>query len=281
MSQWLPPTPNSIPRRTLTALGRLTVAGRSAQEAVNALIGYPLPQKTPQQQPQKNPWSFTQTKTNMKYKKPAKSKLSAVIRKEIAKTAIRNSEIKNASSGNSTSLLHNQIQGFGVTQRIVQGTNSEQRLGDEMFLESFRMEVIIGAPTTAGAYAYRLMVVYSGEEYSSTTFSTSTLSASEIFLPNITTGTRVSGVVNKKAVQVLYDHEFVINSNITGVADVYTTSAYINLRKYRFQYQAGGSTFGKLKNLYVIVIPNVQGGTLDTTGCGSIVINNALDYRDP
>jgi len=217
----------------------------------------------------------------MKFKKPAKSKLSAQIRKEIAKSTMRQSEVKNASSGNSATLVHNQIQGFGVTQRIVQGTNSEQRLGDEMFLEAFRMEVIIGAPTTAGAYAYRIMVVYSGEEYSGTTFSSTTLTSSEIFLPNIVSGTRVSGVVNKKAVQVLYDHEFVINSNITAVADVYTTSAYINLRKYKFQYQAGGSVYGKLKNLYVIVIPNVQGGTLDTTACGSIVINNSLDYRDP
>lgn len=278
---WLPTppvTPGNL--RTLIAPARLMAAGVSAREAVSALLK--LRQATPSQVGQKNPMSFTQTKTKMKYKKPAKSKLSAQIRKEIAKTSLRQTEIKNSSLGNNTtSLVHNQIQGFGITQRLSQGTNSEQRIGDEVFLEAFRMEVICGAPTTAGAYSYRILVVYSGEEYASTTFTTSTLTVSEIFLPNIFTGTRVAGVINKKAVQVLYDEEFVINSNITGVADVYTTRAYINLRKHKFQYQAGGSVQGKFKNLYCIVIPNVQGGTLDTTGCGSIVINNSLDFRDP
>jgi len=280
MSQWLPTPPvTPVNLRTLTAPARLMAAGVSAREAVNALLR--LRQATPSQIGQKNPRSFTQTKTKMKYKKPAKSKLSSLVRKEIAKVSLRQTEIKNSPIGTPATLLHNQIQGFGITQRLIQGTDIASRVGDEVFLQAFRAQIIFAAPTTAGAYAYRVMVVWSGEEYASTTFTTSILTASEVFLPSIHAGSRVAGVPNTKAVTVLYDEQFEINSNIASTADVYTNKIYVNLRNQKFAYQASGSVYGKTKNLYLIVVPNVQGGTLDTTSCGGCVINSSLDFRDP
>lgn len=275
---WLPTppvTPNII--RTLTATGRLLAAGASAREAANVMLTL----RQPQYLAQKRGMIVTKTKTKMKYKKPGKSKVSLAVRKEIKKISIRNAEIKNSDNGTSASLLHLQQRAMGITQCVTQGTTQITRVGDEINLTAFRFNIIIQAPTTAGAYSYRILVVYSGEEYAATTLSTSSITFGEIFLPNIVAGSDNMGVVNKKAVTVLHDENIEINSNIASTSDVVAIQREINLRNVTFKYQASGSVYGKVKNLYLVMIPSVVGGTASTTACGTALINSSLDFRDP
>lgn len=277
---WMPGTPPVTPVaiRTLTSGARIIGSSLLAREGANALLNFARGAYS-----KKATVSLTKTKTMPRVKKTiGKSKVSAAMKKEIRKIAMRTTEIKNCSTGTATSgLKHATQQAYCETAIITNGTNSLQRVGDEIFLQALRVQWLITTPSTAGAYSYRLMVVYSGEEYAATSFADTSLTFAEMFLINAVAGTNVAGVVNKKAITVLWDQIVDVNSNITGVSEVVNTFCNVNLRNYRFQYQAGGSTYGKLKNLYVVVLPYVVGGTVGTTLCGTVVANASLDFRDP
>jgi len=277
---WIPPTPPVTPVviRTAHSAARLLGSSLLVREAADALLR--LRGAQPQSIPGKRP-TFTRTKTKMKVKRQAKTKVSAAIKREIRKVSMRNTEIKNCSTGSSASLTHATQQAYNQTAIIINGTNSLQRVGDEIFLQYLRLNFLISAPTTAGAYSYRLMAVYSSEEYANTSFSTASLAFSEMFLINATAGTNVSAVPNLKAITILYDTVVDVNSNITGVSEVANVHTVINLKNHRFPYQAGGSAQGKFKNLYIVVIPYVVGGVVGTTGCGTVNCNASLDFRDP
>lgn len=214
-------------------------------------------------------------KTTRTYKKKSVS-----LTQKMKQIALRQHEIKNCNNGSSANLLHAQQQAINITAAVVQGSNVEQRVGDEITLNALRMVFDLAAPTTAGAYSYRVMVVYHDADYSPTTFSTSSISYSEVFLPGAVSGSNSMGIVNKKAVQVLYDGLVCINSNIAATADHVQFPVTVNLRNIKFPYKATGSLYGKYKNLYVLVVPFVIGGVNDTTGCGTVILNYSLDFRD-
>jgi len=275
---WLPTppvTPNIL--RTLTATGRLLAAGASAREAANVMLTL----RQPQFLPQKKSYTVTKTKTKMKVQKQGKSKVSLAVRKEIKKISLRNGEIKNSDNGTTAAMLHLQQRAMGITQRVTQGTTQVTRVGDEINLHAFRFNIILQAPTTAGAYSYRILVVWSGQEYAPTTINTSSLTFSQVFLPNIVAASDNMAIVNKKACTVLHDENIEINSNIASTSDVVAIQREINLRNVSFKYQASGSAYGKNKNLYLVLIPSVVGGTASTTACGTVLINSSLDFRDP
>jgi len=72
---------------------------------------------------------------------------------------------------------------------------------------------------------------------------------------------------------------FDVNSLVATISDVYSTMIEVNLDK-KFAYQSAGSKYGKFKNLYLIICPYVNGGTLNTTSCGSVKVNQCTHYRD-
>lgn len=223
--------------------------------------------------------SFAQKKMPRKtYKRQYKKTKS--LSAKMKTIALRTHEIKNYNLGNSAALLHAQQQAFNICAGITQGTSLTGRIGDEITLNAFRAQILCQAPATAGAYSYRIQLLYSGEEYSNTSFSTTTLAFSEVFLSGAVAGFNVGGVVNKKAVTVLYDQVVTINSNVASTADAVHFPCNINLRNVKFPYQSGGSALGKFKNLYFLVTPWVAGGTVSVTSCGNVFVNFSLDYRD-
>lgn len=177
-------------------------------------------------------------------------------------------------------LLQNQIQGFAPTSKIVQGTDNNDRIGDSVFLEALKINYNVETNTTAGAYVFRVIVGYSGEEYGAATFSTTTLTSAELFLP--TTGTeywKTNACINPKAFTVLYDQTIDANSQIAATRDVQSMSVTIPL-KSRFPYQTDASGYGKFKNLYIIVLGSVSGGTDNTTSVGNMTCTYDLIFKD-
>jgi len=271
-----------MPTRGITSAVGGVVGMGIARELTTLVTGFEEADRT---MFRKNTRQPTQTKTKMKYpkKKVAKAKVSEAVKKYVKKAALLKTEIKNYNTNvANAAVTHSSFYAHAMTQGITQGLTIEDRIGDEIFLNAIRFNVFLTAPGTAGAYSYRIMLVWSGEEFNNTsTLVTTSLSAGEVMLPGYSSGSAYLAIVNRKAVTVLWDRIVDINSNVSATSDVTTVSGTLNLKNQRFAYQSAGSIYGKTKNLYFIAIPNVANGTTGTTGCGAIGITYSIDFRDP
>lgn len=177
-----------------------------------------------------------------------------------------------------SNLVHNNIVGYNISAQIQQTTTLAGRQGDQVYLMGLKLKGVVTTPTTAGAYKYRVLVYFSGEEFNPASLGTA-VGSSEIFLPNTVGNYTVHGQINNKAITLLSDQIVDVNSTISGVQDV--ASVDINLGLYRkFEYQADGSAYGKTSNLYVSVIPFVASGVAGTTSCGQAYISADLTFKN-
>lgn len=181
----------------------------------------------------------------------------------------------------SPTLVHNTVTSMCPTQGIVQGDGNTQRDGDAIQLEALKMKGTFVTNSTAGAYQYRVLVGWSGEEYTTANIATglvSALGASEIFLPS-TQGWVNNAIVNPKAFTLLYDQTFDINSQIAATQDSQAFNLTVPIHQ-SFAYQASGSVQGKTKNLYVVVIGSVAGGTTGSTASGQVLLSYDLIFKN-
>lgn len=217
--------------------------------------------------------SYTRTTTTKrKQRKQLASSIKRVITNE--------KPAKHLSFFTSAALVHQNIMSMSPTQGVVQGDTNQDRDGDQIQVCALKLKGSFFAPTTANGYTYRIMVGYSGEEYATgTTLTVSGLVESEIFLPGTGAGHRTNAINNPKAFTVLHDETIDINSLISGVQDVYSYSLTVPLNDSKFLYQSTGSVYGKTKNLYVVIIPCVIGGSLGITSCGNVHVSADLVFK--
>lgn len=182
-------------------------------------------------------------------------------------------------SASATATLHGNLYTFGPTQNITQGTSISGRQGDSIYLEALKINGVYTTDTVAHAYSCRILVGYSGEEFTATSFTTSGFGVTQLFQPSTTNSLVINGIVNPKAFTCLYDETIDINSQISATADWQRFSATIPL-KTQFPYQSDGSTFGKFKNLYVVCITSTLGGTNAVTVTGSITLSTDLIFKN-
>lgn len=177
---------------------------------------------------------------------------------------------------------HNTLFTMCPTQGITQGDGIANRDGDSIRLEALKIQADFQSSATAGAYTFRIIVGYSGEEYTTANIASqfvSGLSTSEVFFPSTVTFWTANGVINPKAFTVLYDQTVDINSQIAAVVDTVSFSHTVPLAM-DFPYQASASVMGKFKNLYVLVIGCVAGGTTGVTAAGNILYSSDLIFKD-
>lgn len=172
---------------------------------------------------------------------------------------------------------HNTMYTANITAAITQGTTNTNRIGDKIHLEKLVIEGIFAAPTTAGAYNYRIFVCWSGNEYNPTGLANG-IGSSELFLPNTGASFLTNGVTNPKGPTVLWDARYDINSAISTVADIVTFRKTINLNQ-DFAYESTGAIYGKYKNLYVVVMGCVIGGSSGTTPVGNVAFGSDLVFK--
>lgn len=176
------------------------------------------------------------------------------------------------------SMTHNTIYSYNLNYFIVQGDGNANRDGDAIYMSALKLRGLVRSHTTGNSYKYRIMVGWSGEEYSPAALASGNLTATEIFLPLTGTIGVVNGIVNPKAFTVLYDETHDINSVLTEVTDLNTIDATIPI-KTKFYYQSAGSGYGKFKNLYLVVVPFVTGGVNGTTAAGSCNLAADLIFK--
>jgi len=172
---------------------------------------------------------------------------------------------------------HNTMYTALISGIPVQGTANTSRVGDKIHIMNLELALGINTNTTAGAYTYRVIVCYSGEEYTPSGLG-SGLAFGEVFLPNTGGLYGTLAITNPKAVTVLMDELIDINSVIALTKDVVTLRRNIHLG-IDFPYQASGSVYGKTKNLYVVVVGCVVDGTTGTTVVGTFNLNADMTFK--
>lgn len=161
---------------------------------------------------------------------------------------------------------------------VTQGDLNSNRDGDAIILCSLKIKMNFFSDAVAGAYTYRILVGYSGEEYNASTFTSAALTSTELFLPN-TAAFATHGIINPKAFTVLHDETVDINSQIAATVDLATLAFTVNLANFHFLYQSSQSIYGKTKNLYIVILGNVAGGTPGTTATGSAILSYDLVFK--
>lgn len=174
----------------------------------------------------------------------------------------------------------NTLYSHSPTTLILQGNTNSTREGDQIRLEALKIRVTSHSAPASNAYVYRVIVGFSGEEYTpGSGYTTAGLTAAELFLPSTATLAPTNGMINSKAFTVLYDRTYDINSQVTGVADGYTYSDTVRIGQ-DFMYQSSGSSQGKTKNLFIVVTATVANGVSGVTATGDSVISYDLIFKE-
>lgn len=185
---------------------------------------------------------------------------------------------KHYEGSTTTALTHGTVQCMNPTGGIVQGDTNAQRDGDFVHLAALKIKGIFQTAAATGAYSYRVIVGYSGEEYNLPTVLGTGLTIAEVFLPNTTGNWIVNGIINPKAFTSIYDETIDINSEIAAATTLSSFSCTVPLDK-KFPYQSAASTFGKDKNLYIIVVSAINGGVTGVTSTGLTVFSYDLIFK--
>jgi len=175
---------------------------------------------------------------------------------------------------------HNSVYAYSPTQGIVQGTSNAQRLGDSAHLLSLKVSGWASSSSlTTKAVEYRIMVIYSGEEITApTSLVTPSFASSELWLSGTAPGWVPNAIANPKGITVLDDRTITLNNSITGVSDLESFNYSVALNS-DFDYQASASTFGKNRNLYVVVMGAILDGVSGTTAWGVTNITTDLVFK--
>lgn len=179
-------------------------------------------------------------------------------------------------TGDSQEVINqNTVYTLGLTTQVVQGDSNAQRDGDAIYLEALKINGHFQASSTSNAYKCRIIVGYSGEEFSPNTFTSSQLANTDVFFPSTFW---TNAITNPKAFTVLYDTTLDVNSQVTGVSTLQSYSATIPLKRMH-PYQSNGSQYGKTRNLYAVVVPHGV-GVAAGTAVGSIFMNYDMIFKN-
>jgi len=200
-------------------------------------------------------------------------------RKVTFKSKVVNLEpTKHYNANTLNALSHDTMLTTCPTSGIVQGTGTGNRIGSQVELMALKIKGYFQTTAVSSAFQYRIIVGYSGEEYAGlgSVFGVG-LTTAEVFLP-LTAQWVANGIINPKAFTSLYDQTIDINSLVATTADLNGVSFTVPLNK-TFPYQADTSAFGKDKNLYVLIVGEVNGGVAGVTASGVASFSFDLIYK--
>jgi len=175
-------------------------------------------------------------------------------------------------------LTHNTINTIIPTTGITQGLTNTNRIGDHVQLCALKIKGSFNTAVAANGYSYRIIIGYTGEEYNLPTVFGSGLSSTELFIANTDANWETNGIINPKAFTVLSDTTYDINSQISAVADCLSYGFTVPLNT-KLDYQSNGSLYGKTRNLAIVVIGSVIGGTSGTTSAGLTILAYDLIFK--
>jgi len=223
--------------------------------------------------PYRNPPS--RTKRKQKKRKYGK-------RKSFQKQVLALAGAKHWTVSLNPSTLHNNMYVFSPTIGVLTGTTNTTRNGDEIFLAALKIHASFCSATAAGAYQYRIICGFSTTQ-DTTALVNSAMPVSTqmtaMFLPNSGSNLLTTAIINPKTFTVLDDRIVDSNSQISGAADITAVNYTVSINQ-KYVYFGSTSAYGKVKTLYVILIPIVVGGTNNSTATGQHFISTDLIFKD-
>lgn len=198
----------------------------------------------------------------------------------VKKMIMGNMEMKQLTVGLSTGFMERgSFYSTNITAKVLQGTTDGTRIGDVINLKSLQINGVAIAGSAGQYYIFRVLIVYSGEEYNPATMTTGGLGYNEIMVPNAIALTGAMATTNSKSVQVVFDRTYEINSMLLDKIDGIPININVDLKNIKFPFQSGGSVYGKTKNLYVVVASyqHVAAADVDKMQC---VANATIKYSD-
>jgi len=217
------------------------------------------------------------TRTRLRRKKSRGGSRSSFAAKVRALAPYKHHTV-NDSVASQQAMTHNTVYTTSLTQKISQGDDNVSRDGDAIVIAAIKVQGTVVSAAASGAYMFRVMLLWSGEEYN-VSGSSSGLGPTEIFLPSSGSSFLANAIVNPKAVTVLHDEMIDINSLIASTRDLKNVAFKVSLGQ-KFPYQATASIYGKTKNLYLVVVSSVVGGTAGTTDSGQHFFNVDVIFQN-
>ncbi len=213
---------------------------------------------------------MSRTRSGMKKIKKKGRQVSTFAQKVLAVNPAKHLKVStNPTMGNAELFYAN------ATAGITQGTNVASRLGDGVNLEALKLSGCFLSAVASNAYAYRIIVGWSGEEYGSNVLATGGITPSEVFFTG--GNSQVNSIINPKAFTVIYDEKFDINSQVTGSQTIHTFDQTVPLKR-KFVYQEANSIYGKNKNLYILVV-GFGAGLAVSDPIGQILLDYDLIFK--
>lgn len=203
--------------------------------------------------------------------------LKSVVKREINKS--EETKVYTTGSISSTLLKHNTIYTLQPTQFITQGTDYVNRTGNTIFLRHVKLKGLV-SPGTANYITYRVMGIWSESQYIGASFAfNSGVGVTDLFhSANFYT----YALVNPKLPStVIYDKLHTVKNTITGVESTFPLELDLPImRKMIYQPGSGLTKLFKDKQLYIIIIPYVAGGTSGTTNVGAWDLQATCTFKD-
>jgi len=218
----------------------------------------------------RNPGSMVMTKTKRK---------SAQAKTSFKDKVFNTMSARHYTSSQGVSMTHNTLYTANVTAGVVQGDTNATRDGDAIILCALRIKGFYNSAQDPEGYAFRIIIGYSGEEFTSTSFA-SGLGTNQLFLPNTALVVTSNGEINPKAFTVLHDEKITLNSEIDTVRSRQDYAISVPLNNMKFTYQESASALGKFKNLYMIIMADRVIGLSGVTDVGGTSISWDLVYKN-
>lgn len=197
---------------------------------------------------------------------------------------LRNASAKHCNTNDSQTvkvgMTHNTIYTCNLTSNILNSTSDSGRIGDSVHLMAVKINGLFTSPAaTSASCQLRLLVGWSPAEYNLAATFGSGLGLTEIFEAGTGANWTNTGIVNPKAFTVLDDRIITVNNNITAISEIQELIYSVQIDS-EMVYKSLSGIYGKKRNLYLVAIACISGGTPGTTNAGQINLSSDLIFKD-
>lgn len=206
------------------------------------------------------------------------TRANKAVKKVVRRELLKQEETKQyyPTSVTSSALTHNTLYTMSPIQGLAKGTASNERVADQIYL---RKLVITGDLQNSGAQSnvlHRILVLWTDQQTATTWGFNSVFGSSNIFY---TTTNYAFAMINNKL-----NNTIICDRTVKAEADIGSSikSKQFKIvcpifKKIQWQFS---STYLKERQLYVVVIPHVPGGSTGVTVAGTANYNALLTYTD-
>lgn len=204
----------------------------------------------------------------------ANKAVKKVVRRELNKQE----EIKQyyPTSASSSALTHNTVYTLSPIQGLTTGTSANNRVADQIFLRKLVINGDIQCSATQSIVVHRVLVLWTDQQTATTWGFNSVFGTTNIFYA--TTNYAYAMINNKLNNTIICDRTITAKADIGS--EIKSTPFKIVCPIFKKIKWQSGSIYLKDKQLYVVVIPHVAGGSSGVTVAGTANYNTLLTYTD-